>query len=337
MEIFEGKKMTDVTLTGVSSNSQPNDESCAVLKPSLEETVVTTTVESVVETVVETTEVSVVKMVQEDKEDEVMKNVEKGEGGEGMESVNEGLFGNLVGGGDDEGVLMVSVTPETDHENGGGGGVEEETMSPRQRKKSKYLSPPYLSPVGGGRLSVFGSGSGSFKEPKPESEPEKVPEMAAKPFEDSLKKSSGKKTRQNKGVREGSDSQEEPKSTAGAAVNVKKVLHGLLRVALDPTSFTEKNLPAVTDFVSSYRSSIFKEGSSHQTDQSTLKEGSSHQTDQKKKARGTSDVAFIKEKLESMMEIVQGCVETEMSADVKASLEGGIQEVLQKVGKLKGK
>ncbi|KAJ0832674.1 putative non-specific serine/threonine protein kinase [Helianthus annuus] len=682
MEIFEGKKMTDVTLTGVSSISQPN----------LEETVVTTTVESVVETVVETTEVSVVKMVQEDKEDEVMKNVEKGEGGEGMEKVNEGLFGNLVGGGDDEGVnvngnengasmamdvevslfgeedaggenlvsegnvcvekasgdpmeiclsaekqknnengnrifggenvenredngdklvenkgeheeeeedhgfavgdfvwgkikshpwwpgqiynpsdasdnaarlkrkgrilvahfgdgsfswcspsqlkpfidhfpemskqsdskkfvnavqmaleevsrlveagltckcqtvnrvdhagvvnkgikegvpvpkgnmikvlmdriepvellsilkdfatmdpgaglaelelallksllnvfyskkggyllvkyhdpmcidgleyepetgvvadsemngpsesidngdnklyqkrkqksvadlmkedepkdkkaktpkdggsskrkrkaLMVSVTPETDHENGGGGGVEEETMSPRQRKKSKYLSPPYLSPVGGGRLSVFGSGSGSFKEPKPESEPEKVAEMPAKPFEDSLKKSSGKKTRQNKGVREGSDSQEEPKtkSTTGAAVNVKKVLHGLLRVALDPTSFTEKNLPAVTDFVSSYRSSIFKEGSSHQTDQSILNEGSSHQTDQKKKARGTSDVAFIKEKLESMMEIVQGCAETEMSADVKASLEGEIQEVLQKVGKLKGK
>ncbi|KAI7733607.1 hypothetical protein M8C21_015997 [Ambrosia artemisiifolia] len=226
--------------------------------------------------------------------------------------------------------LVVSVTPENDHECGGDGDVEEEMMSPRQRKKSKYLSPPYLSPVGGRRLSDFGSGlapgSGSFKEPKSEPEPEKVPEMAAKHLEGSLKKSSsGKRTRQNRGVHEGSEPQEEPKNMTGAAaVNVKKVLHGLLRVALDPTSYMDKNVPAVTDFISSYRSAIFKEDSSHQTDQ-------------KKVTRGTSDLAFIKQKLGLMMEIVQGCAETEMSAEVKASLKGGIQEVLQKVGKMKGK
>ncbi|KAD4887894.1 hypothetical protein E3N88_19966 [Mikania micrantha] len=38
-----------------------------------------------------------------------------------------------------------------------GGGVEEETMSPRQRKKSTYLLPPYLSPTRLGKLLVLGS------------------------------------------------------------------------------------------------------------------------------------------------------------------------------------
>ncbi|KAL8199473.1 hypothetical protein R6Q57_013041 [Mikania cordata] len=222
--------------------------------------------------------------------------------------------------------LVVLVTPESGYESGGGGGIEEETMSPRQRKKSKYLSPPYLSPIGGGRLSVFGSGScpgsGLFKEPKPE--PEKAPEMDAKLLEDSLKKGSGKKTRQTRGAHIGSDSQEEQNKPINAAVNVKKVLHGLLSVARDPTSFKDKNVPVVTDFILSYRNAIFGEASSYQTDQ-------------RKNDQGTSDVAFIKRKLESMIEIVQRCDETEMSAQVKASLEGGIQEVLQKVGKMMGK
>ncbi|XP_076930110.1 uncharacterized protein LOC143594759 isoform X2 [Bidens hawaiensis] len=224
--------------------------------------------------------------------------------------------------------VVVSVTPESDHESGdGGGGVEDETMSPRQRKKSKYLSPPYYSPVGSGRLSAFGSGpgSGSFKESKleakPELEPEKVSEKAVKRVKDSSsKKSSRKKTRQNGGVNKGSESQEEP----SAGVNVNKVLHGLLRVALDPTSSNDKNAPAVTDFISSYRSSVFKEGPGHQTDG--------------KKDAGVTDggLEFIKQKLESMMGIVQGCEETEMRADLKATLEGGIKEVLEKVGSMKG-
>ncbi|KAI3784721.1 hypothetical protein L1987_43826 [Smallanthus sonchifolius] len=230
--------------------------------------------------------------------------------------------------------LVVSVTPESDHDSGGGtgggGGVEEETMSPRQRKKSRYLSPPYLSPIGigSGKFSVLGSGtgSGSFKEPK--AEPEKVPEMAAEPKtepEDSLKKSSGKRTREKRRVREGSDSQEQKKA-ADTGVNVTKVLDGLLRAALDPSSFVEKekNLPAVTELVSSFRSSVFEEGSREQTDK-------------KRDGDDTSVLAFIKQKLEWMSEMVQICGESEMSADVKASLQGGMHEVLEKVVKMRGK
>ncbi|KAK9067294.1 hypothetical protein SSX86_014620 [Deinandra increscens subsp. villosa] len=215
-------------------------------------------------------------------------------------------------------VLVVSVAPESDHESGGG--IEEETMSPRQRKKSKYLSPPYLSPIGNGNLSVLGSGTGtgSFKEPK--TEPEKVSDMDAKQLEDSLKKSSGKKTRR---VREGSDSQEQKKTDA--AVNVTMVLKKLLRAALDPTSFVEKNLPEIREFVSSFRSSAFKEGTCDQTDEKKDGEGD------------TSELTFIKQKLEWMSEMVHMCEESEMAADVKASLEEGIQQVLEKVVKMRGK
>ncbi|KAI3726014.1 hypothetical protein L1987_65811 [Smallanthus sonchifolius] len=223
--------------------------------------------------------------------------------------------------------LVVSVTPESDHDSGGG--VEEEIMSPRQRKKSRYLSPPYLSPIGmgSGKFSVLGSGtgSGSFKEPK--TEPEKVSEMAAEPKtepEDSLKKSSGKRTREKRRVREGSDSQEQKKA-ADAGVNVTKVLDGLLRAALDPSSFVEKekNLPAVTELVSSFRSSLFEEGSREQMDK-------------KRDGEDASELAFMKQKLEWMSEMVQMCGESEMSADVKASLQGGMQEVLEKVVKMRG-
>lgn len=303
--------------------------------------------------------------------------------------------------------LVVSVTPESDHESGG---VEEGTMSPRQRKRSKYLSPPYLSPIGGGKLSVLGSGS--FKEPK--TEPEKVPEMAAEKLEDSLKKSSGKRASQKRRVREGSDSKEH--KIIDAALNVNKVLSGLLRAALDPSSFVEKNLPVITEFISSFRSSIFENESSHQVTEvkkdgspatlviefppevalptkaellktykksgelikkETLIDGSralvafgnnedaeaalamsldkkpfgdvnikyhisddasSVKTGPRKVAgEDMSDLGFIEQKLETMSEIVQRCEESEMSADVKASLEGEIKEVLEKVGKMRRK
>ncbi|KAI3827391.1 hypothetical protein L1987_01464 [Smallanthus sonchifolius] len=77
--------------------------------------------------------------------------------------------------------------------------------------------------------------------------------------EDSLKKSSGKRTLEKRRVRVGSDSQEQKKA-ADAGVNVTKVLDGLLRAALDPSSFVEKekNLPTVTKLVSSFRSSVFE-------------------------------------------------------------------------------
>ncbi|KAJ0754530.1 putative non-specific serine/threonine protein kinase [Helianthus annuus] len=221
--------------------------------------------------------------------------------------------------------LVVSVTPENNHESGDGG-FEEETMSPRQRKKSRYLSPPYLSPIGigSGKLSLLGpgTGSGSFKEPKPE--PEKVPEMAAKQLEDSLKKSSGKKAREKRRAREGSDPQEHKKTDA--AVSVGKLLDGLLRAALDPSYFVQKdkNLPTITELVSSFRSSIYKEGSGSQSGK-------------EKDEEDTSELAFIKQKLEWMSEMVKVCGESEMNADVKASLEGGLQEVLGKVVKMRGK
>ncbi|KAK1432767.1 hypothetical protein QVD17_09666 [Tagetes erecta] len=222
--------------------------------------------------------------------------------------------------------LVVSVTPESDHESDGGG-VEEEAMSPRQRKKSRYLSPPYLSPVGSGRLSVFGSGtgigsgSGLFKEPK--TEPEKVSEMAAKQLEESLK-SSGRKTREKRHAREGADSQDLKKTDA--AVDVTNVLDGLLTAALDPSSFVEeeKSLPTITQLVSSFRGSVFKE------------EGSGNQSGIKKNGEETSVIGFIKQKLEWMNDMVHMCGESEMRADVKASLEQGIQEVLEKVVKMRG-
>ncbi|MFS7970551.1 putative non-specific serine/threonine protein kinase [Helianthus anomalus] len=217
--------------------------------------------------------------------------------------------------------LVVSVTPENNHESGDGG-FEEETMSPRQRKKSRYLSPPYLSPIGigSGKLSLLGSGS--FKEPKPE--PEKVPEMAAKQLEDSLKKSSGKKAREKRRVHEGSDPEEHKKTDA--AVSVGKLLDGLLRAALDPSYFVQKdkNLPTITELVSSFRSSIYKEGYGNQSGK-------------EKDEEDTSELAFIKQKLEWMSEMVKVCGENEMNADLKASLEGGLQEVLGKVVKLRGK
>ncbi|KAK1441207.1 hypothetical protein QVD17_07048 [Tagetes erecta] len=219
--------------------------------------------------------------------------------------------------------LVVSVTPESDNESGGagdGGGVEEDTMSPRQRKKSKYLSPPYLSPISGGKVSIFISGSGSFKEPKLETE-----KVSEKHHEDTSK-SSGKRTRQKRGTREASLPQEEQKTTIDTDLDAKMVLQGLLLVAHDPTSSVHENLnlPEVTGFISSYRSSSFKDGSSCQIDQ-------------KKNTEETSDVSCIKQKLESMIVIVQRCDETEMNGDVKASLEAGMQEVLEKVGKLKRK
>ncbi|XP_076909905.1 uncharacterized protein LOC143567343 [Bidens hawaiensis] len=210
--------------------------------------------------------------------------------------------------------LVVSV-PESDESGGDGGGLglEEEAMSPRQRRKSRYLSPPYLSPVGLGRFSVLGSGtgSGSFKEPK--TVPEKVPEMAAKQVEDSLKKSSGKKAKEHKKA-----------DTGGSVVNL---LDGLLCAALDPSSFVqnEKNLSEIMELVSSFRGSIFKEGSCKKT--GTKKEGE----------EDTSELGFIKQKLEWMSEMVQMCEGGEMNADVKATLHVGLQEVLGKVVKMEGK
>ncbi|XP_076957965.1 uncharacterized protein LOC143633577 [Bidens hawaiensis] len=219
--------------------------------------------------------------------------------------------------------LVVTVTvPESDESGGGGDGLEEEAMSPRQRRKSRYLSPPYLSPVGLGRLSVLGSGtgSGSFKEPK--TEPEKVPEMAAKQLEDSLKKSSGKKAKEHKKV--------------DAGGSVANMLDGLLCAALDPSLFVqkEKNLPEIMELVSSFQGSIFKEGSCKQT--GTKKEGE-EDTSKKEGEEDTSELGFIKQKLEWMSEMVQMCEDSEMNADVKATLYVGLQEVLGKVVKMEGK
>lgn len=206
--------------------------------------------------------------------------------------------------------LVVSVTPESDHDSGGGC-IEEETMSsPRQRKKSKYLSPPYMSPIWTGKHS----GSGSFKEVKTESE--KVPEMAAKHLEDSLKRSSGRRNSRNRGrPRDASDSQDDEKTTTtDAAVNVNKVLEGLLRAALDPSAFVErKKLPEVSEFISAFRNSVFGDGSDEKG----------------------SGLEFVKRKLEMMREMVKGCEEGEMSEEMKGSLEEGIKEVLEKVGEMK--
>lgn len=206
--------------------------------------------------------------------------------------------------------LVVSVSPESDHDSGGGGGIEEETMSPRQRKKSKYLSPPYTSPIWTGKLS------GSFK-----TESEKVPEMAAKHLEDSLKRNSSRKRSHPRPLVDGFDSQdlkEEQKTIIDAAVNVNKVLDGLLRAALDPSGFVEKKkLPEVSEFVSAFRSSVFEEGSS-----------------EKKPA---SDLESIERKLESMREMVKRCEEGEMSEEMKGSLEEGFKEVLEKIGKMRVK
>ena len=204
----------------------------------------------------------------------------------------------------------------------------------------------------------------------------------------------------------------------------------MLRAALDPAGFVGKNLPSITDFISSFRGSIFEEGSksNDQTDgvkDATVKDaivttlviefppkvalptkpelsrmykefgdlikkeshidGSSafvvfgnladaeaalamslekkpfgdvkyHLSEgavprvkkgsrksvagetsesQKSVAGDTSDLAFIEQKLEAMSETVKKCEANEMSAEVKASLEGGIKEVLEKVGKMK--
>ncbi|XP_024978207.1 uncharacterized protein LOC112515553 [Cynara cardunculus var. scolymus] len=209
--------------------------------------------------------------------------------------------------------LVVSVSPESDFDSGG---IEEETMSPRQRKKSKYLSPPYTSPIWTGKHS------GSFRELKTESE--KVPEMAAKHLEDSLKRSSsssGRKSRSHHhrgGPRDGCerDSKDDQKTIIDSAVNVNKVLEGLLRAALDPSSFVKKKkLPEVSEFVSAFRSSVFEDGSNEK--------------------EPMSDLEFIERKLESIREMVKGCEEGEMSEAMKGNLEEGIEEVLEKVWKMK--
>nr|GEX02747.1 hypothetical protein [Tanacetum cinerariifolium] len=308
--------------------------------------------------------------------------------------------------------LVVSVTPESDHESGdgvdleNGGGFDEDMVSPRQRKKSKYLSPPYYSPVVDGKLS----GLGSFKEPK--SEGDKLFEIAAKQPEDSSTKSCGKRSRQKK-------SQQEHKTTIDGDVNVENVLNGLLRAALDPAGFVEKTLPSMTNFISSFRGSIFEEGSKSNDQNDGVKDatvkdaivttlviefppevalptkpelsklykkfdlikketyidGSSafvvfgnladaeaalamslekkpsgdvkyhliseeavprvRKGSRKSVAGDTSDLEFIEQKLEAMSETVKKCEANEMNAEVKASLEGGIKEVLEKVGKMK--
>ncbi|GJX49232.1 hypothetical protein Tco_0276077 [Tanacetum coccineum] len=321
--------------------------------------------------------------------------------------------------------LMVLVPPESDHESGdgvdleNGGGVDEYMVSPHQRKKSKYLLPPYYSPVIDGKLS----GLGSFKEPK--SEGEKLLKIAAKQPEDSLTKSSGKRSCQKK-------YQQEHKKTIDADVDVENVYNGLLRAALDPAGFAEKYLPSMTDFISSFRGSIFEEGSksNDQTDgvkDTTVKDvivttlvikfppevalpikvelskmykkfgdlmkKESHidgysafvvfgnltdveaalamslekkpfqdvmyhliseegpvlcvkkgsrksvagDTSESRKsvAGDTSDLVFIKQKLEAMSETMKKCEANEMSAEVKESLERGIKEVPEKVGKMK--
>ncbi|XP_071731111.1 PWWP domain-containing protein 6-like [Rutidosis leptorrhynchoides] len=300
--------------------------------------------------------------------------------------------------------LSVSVTFESDHENGDGfGGVEDEMMSPRQRKKSKYLSPPYFSPVGGGKLS------GSFKEEK--TEPANGSEV------DDSSKSSGRKTIQKRRARarEGSDSKAHKLNDGD--VKVDSVLNGLLRAALDPSSLSEKNVPEITKYILSFRMSKFEEGSNNQlTDgkkvdspvtlviefppeaavptksdlvkaykkvgnlikKETCIDGSSafvvfgncddaesaldmslenmpfgdvnyrvseeaipsvKKGSRRAESEDTleSDLAFIKQKLETMSETVQRCEESEMKADVKARLEAGIKEVLDKVGNMCGK
>ncbi|KAI3500883.1 hypothetical protein L1887_36710 [Cichorium endivia] len=222
--------------------------------------------------------------------------------------------------------LVVDITPESDHESGGGsgggGGVEEDMMcSPRQRKKSKYLSPPYLSPtIWTGKLS--GSGSGSFKEPKPEpekekeKEKEKVVEMAAKQLEET---SSRRKPRQKRRSSDDQDSKDEGKSVIDAGVNVDKVLNGLLLAALDPSGSVEKKkLSVFTGFVSSFRSSVFENGSKLEPDPDVVMEEE-------------SDVGFVKRKMEEMMEMVKGFEEDEMSGEVKGKLEGVIMQVLERV------
>ncbi|KAI3786463.1 hypothetical protein L1987_40160 [Smallanthus sonchifolius] len=64
------------------------------------------------------------------------------------------------------------------------------------------------------------------------------------------------------GVGTSSGSFKEQNKVADACVNVTKVLDRLLRVALDPSSFMEKekNLPTVTQLVSFFWSSVFKSG-----------------------------------------------------------------------------
>ncbi|KAL7605966.1 hypothetical protein Lser_V15G20684 [Lactuca serriola] len=220
-------------------------------------------------------------------------------------------------------VVVVPESPESDGGGGGGGGVEEDAMySPRQRKKSKYLSPPYLSPVWSGKLP--GSGSGSFKEPKPEPEMEKEKEKEKEKDSEATDKqveessSSRRKPRQKRRVREGSDDQE-GKIVIDGNVNVDKVLNGLLLAALDPSGSVEKKkLGVVTRFVSSFRSSIFENGSEFKPEPEVEE----------------SDVGFVKRKIEEMREMVNGCEEEdEISGEVKGRLEGVIMEVLERVKK----
>lgn len=213
-------------------------------------------------------------------------------------------------------VVDVSEPPESDHESGGGGGGgEEDSMcSPRQRRKSKYLSPPYLSPIWTAKVS--GSGSNSFKEPKeqkPEPEKEqKVLEMAAKKLEEGSRKKPRQKRRSVDNLKE------EGKIVIDGNVNVDKVLDGLLIVALDPSGNVEKKkLGVVSGFVSSFRSSVFENGSKFQPD---LKMEVEEETE------AETDLGFVKRKMEEMKEVVDG-----MSEEVKGRLEGIIMEVLERV------
>nr|XP_043614230.1 uncharacterized protein LOC122586292 [Erigeron canadensis] len=209
--------------------------------------------------------------------------------------------------------LVVSVTPESDHESG-----LEDGTTPRQRKRSKYLSPPYLSPASG---KLSGLGSGSFKEPK--ADPEEVPEMDAEEPEGSSKKSNGKRGRKKR-VKEGSD--------LTASVDVEKLLQGLLRAALDPSSFVEKNLPAIIDFISLFRKQIFENVSNGQVvGKKEWAPGS-----RKAASEDVSDFTLVKEKLEAMRKTVQACGEEEMKEDIKAYLEGGLREALEKLGTIGG-
>ncbi|KAL4581617.1 hypothetical protein LXL04_006140 [Taraxacum kok-saghyz] len=200
---------------------------------------------------------------------------------------------------------LVVDSPESDM------GTEEDSMcSPRQRRKSKYLSPPYLSPTTAAWSAKLqsGSGSSSFKEPKPEPEKEKEKEK-----ESDETSSPRRKPRQKRMV-----TKDEGKVVIDSGVDVDRVLSGLLIVALDPSGSVEKKkLLGVTRFVSSFRSSVFENGSKMDVEEEV-----------------ESDVGFVKRKVEEMREIVSGFDEEEgggISDEGKGKLEGVIMEVLERV------